>query len=79
MQLLRAAAVVFSKKILKFFFDLKKVKKRASKVAHNQPRPQPRIDFSYYEISGPDICSLICEPTPARTHSISFLVQIFIF
>ena len=21
---------------------------------------QPRIDFSYYEISGPDICSLIC-------------------
>ena len=24
--------------------------------------PQPRIDFSYYEISGPDICSLICAP-----------------
>ena len=23
--------------------------------------PQPRIDFSYYEISGPDICSLICD------------------
>ena len=22
--------------------------------------PQPRINFSYYEISGPDICSLIC-------------------
>ena len=22
---------------------------------------QPRTDFSYYEISGPDICSLICE------------------
>ena len=22
--------------------------------------PQPRIDFSYYEISGKDICSLIC-------------------
>jgi hypothetical protein len=22
--------------------------------------PQPRIDFSYCEISGPDICSLIC-------------------
>ena len=41
------------------------MKKQASKVAHNQPRPfyftvQPRIDFSYYEISGPDICSLIC-------------------
>ena len=46
------------------------MKKRAKKVAHNrprpfyftvQPRPQPRIDFSYYEISGPDICSLICD------------------
>ena len=46
------------------------MKKRASKVAHNrpkpfyfigQPRPQPRIDLSYYyEISGPDICSRIC-------------------
>ena len=23
--------------------------------------PQPRIDFSYCEISGPDICSLICD------------------
>ena len=22
--------------------------------------PQPRIDFSYYEMSGPDICSFIC-------------------
>jgi hypothetical protein len=22
--------------------------------------PQPIINFSYYEISGPDICSLIC-------------------
>ena len=22
--------------------------------------PQPKIDFPYYEISGPDICSLIC-------------------
>ena len=34
-------------KILRFFFDPEKVKKRASKVAHNQPRPfyftvQPR-------------------------------------
>ena len=25
--------------------------------------PQPRIDFSYYEISGPNICSLICAPS----------------
>ena len=23
--------------------------------------PKPRIDFSYYEISRPDICSLICD------------------
>ena len=35
------------KKILKYFFDPEKVKKRASKVAHNRPRPfyftvQPR-------------------------------------
>ena len=55
------------------FFYPGKVKKQASKVAHNQPNPlfftvqsspdyspQPRIEFSYYEISGPDISSLIC-------------------
>jgi hypothetical protein len=59
---------VFKKKI----FDPEKVKKRASsRVAHNRPRPffplsspghspQPKIDFPYDEISGPDICSLIC-------------------
>ena len=50
----------------RFFFDPEKVKKWASKVAHNrprpffptfQPRPQPKIDFLYHEISGPDICS----------------------
>jgi hypothetical protein len=29
-------------------------------------RPQPRIDFSCYEISGPDICSLICDWTCGR-------------
>ena len=67
MQRFSANAIVFSKKFKKFF-DPEKVKKLASKVAHNgprpfystvQPRPQPRIDFPYYEISGPDICSLI--------------------
>ena len=47
MQLFSADAIVFSKKNLNFFFDPKKVKKRASKVAHNRPRPfyftvQPR-------------------------------------
>ena len=69
MQLFSADAIVFSKKINVFFYP-KKVKKQASKVAHNrpnplffivQPRPQPRIEFSYYKISGPDICSLICD------------------
>ena len=50
MQLFSADAIVI------FFFDPEKVKKRASKVAHNQPNPffsqsspdhspQPRIDF----------------------------------
>ena len=45
------------------------MKKTLKKVAHNrpkpfnstvQPRPQPKIDFPYHEISGPEICSLIC-------------------
>ena len=54
-----------------------KVKKRASKVAHNRPRPffplsspghspQPKIDSPYHEISGPDICSLICDNLPPK-------------
>ena len=60
------------KKIIKNLFTPKKGKKRASKVADNRPRPfyfvvqsspdhspQPIIDFTYHEISGPDICSLI--------------------
>ena len=43
--------------------------KKPKKVAQNrpqplfstvQPRPQPKIDFPYYEISGPDICSYLC-------------------
>ena len=54
MQLFSADPVVFSK--MNFFFDPEKVKKWASKVAHNQPRPfystvqpwpQPKIDFPY--------------------------------
>ena len=39
MQLFSADAIMFSKKIKKKIFDPKKVKKRASKVAHNRPRP----------------------------------------
>ena len=47
MQLFSADAIVFSKKIKKNFFDPEKVKKWASKIAHNRPRPfyptvQPR-------------------------------------
>ena len=72
MQLFGADDIVFSKD-LKKNFDPEKVKKRASKVANNrpnpfyfsvQPRPEPtaKNDFSYYEISGPDICSFICAP-----------------
>ena len=30
--------------------------------------PQPRIDFSYHEISGPDICSLICAQSSLLSH-----------
>ena len=47
-QLLRPVFSLFrGQKKIKFFFDPKKVKNRASKVAHNQPRPfyftvQPR-------------------------------------
>ena len=60
----------FQKKI--FFFDHKKLKKPSSKVAHSRPKPvisqsspahssEPRIDFSYYKMSGTSICSLICD------------------
>ena len=57
------------------------MKKWAPKVAHNrprpffptvQPRPQPTAQnwFSYNEISGPDICSLICAPDLALALSL---------
>ena len=47
-----------------FYATFQRGPQTISKVAHNRPRPfyfkiQPRIDFSYYEISGPGICSLI--------------------
>ena len=29
--------------------------------------PRPKIDFPYHEISGPDICSLICVNDSAHT------------
>ena len=71
MQLYSADAMVFPKKILNFFLTPKKWKNGPQKlliigpdpfISQSSPdhSPQPRIDFSYYEISGPDICSLIC-------------------
>ena len=66
---------VFKKK-LKIFFTPKKWKNRPQKLLIIGPdhfftlpspghSPQPRIDFSYYEISGPDICYLICVFNPS--------------
>ena len=54
------------------FFAHEKLKKKHSKklliispnpfIPRSSPghSPQPKIDFSYYEILGPEICSLIC-------------------
>ena len=56
------------KKIKNIFFDPEKVIKQAFKGAHNRPRPQPRFDFPYHEISGPGICSLICVVFVATFH-----------
>ena len=53
---------------------MKTSKKRASKVAHNRPRPffsqsspahspQSRIDYSYYKYVPRHICLLICGET----------------
>ena len=36
--------------------------------------PQPKIDFPYQEISGPDICSLICAQRSDRKAS-NFIVD----
>ena len=43
MQLFSADAIVFSKKLKKIFFDPEKVKKQASKVAHNRPKSFFRV------------------------------------
>ena len=71
------------KKKFELFFVHKNFKKRASKllkigpdpfISQSRPdhSPQPRIDFSYYEISGPDICSLICDTSPNYSRSRPF-------
>ena len=65
MQLFSAEAIVFSKKILFYFFDPEKMLIIIGPdpfISQYSPdhSPQPRIDSSQFEISGPDICSLIC-------------------
>ena len=58
------------KKMLDFFLPMKNSKKHPKKLLIIGPNPfiplaspghspQPKIDFPYYEISGPNICSLI--------------------
>jgi hypothetical protein len=85
----------FSVRTLKYFqknfkliFFHKNFKKLASNVAHNwprpfyftvQPRPQPRIDFSYHEISGPDICSLICGKSIYGVNKLSYQTPYLIY
>ena len=75
MQLFNADAIVFSNKSLIFFVTPKNWKNGPQKLLIIGPdlffpqsspghSPQPRIDFSYYEISGPDSCYLIYESHP---------------
>ena len=76
MQLFSADAIVFSKQKLKIVSP-QKSEKQASKNAHNRPRhfyftvhPRPQ---QQYEISAPDICSLICGKHAKTTHGRHFL------
>ena len=67
MQLFSADAIVFS---INIFFDPEKVKKRASKVAHNRPRPfyftvlprptahSPELIFHITNMSQPYMCTV---------------------
>ena len=70
MQLFSADPKIFSK--FRLIFVHKNFKNRPQKLLIIGPNPftsqsssdyspQPRIGFSYHEISGPDICSLICD------------------
>jgi hypothetical protein len=67
MQLFSADPKIFSKNYKIYFLSIKTLKNGPQKLLIigpdpfiSQPSPdhspQPRIDFSYYEISGPDIC-----------------------
>ena len=84
MQLFSADAIVFSKKNLNLFLTPKKWKNGPQKlliispntfISHFSPDHslQLRIDFSHYEISAPDICSLFCGKHPKTTHGRHFL------
>ena len=68
-QLFSADPKIFSKFFHINFLPIKTLKNGPQKLLTIGPNiffhspahgPHPRIDFSYYEISGPDICSLIC-------------------
>jgi hypothetical protein len=72
MQLFSADPKIFSKQFLINFLSIKTLKNWPQKlliispdpfISQSSPdhSPQPRIDFSYHEISGPDICFLICD------------------
>ena len=82
MQLFSADTIhsVFKKK-LNFFLTSKRWKNGPQKlliigpgpfIPQSSPyhSPQPKIDFPYHEISGPDICSLICDSNPRHMWSI---------
>ena len=71
MQLFSSDPKIFSKIFWINFLSIKTLKNGPQKlliiglnpfISQSSPEhsPQPRIDFSYYEISGPDICFLIC-------------------
>ena len=63
---------LFSVNAIKKFFDPKKVKKNGpQKLLIISPDPF----ISYYEISGPDICSLICVSIPFLFY---YLLDVFI-
>ena len=77
---------IFKKKS-KFFLTPKKWRNGPKKlliigpdpfISHSSPdySPQSRIDFSCYEISGPDICSLICDLHAHATSKLFFSIVV---
>jgi hypothetical protein len=84
LQLFSADATIFSKKF-EFIFAPENIKKRTSKVAHNQPQTffsqywpgcpnQPRIDFSYYKYVPRLICLIICVVNSLGSFFLAFLL-----